>query len=241
MRDSDSGGLSHHGACQALTGLMLDHLPRDGSLGRSSQYVASATVWSADDRADQIYFLKRGRVTIEATDADGRQVLVRSIDAGEPFGELCMCAERGGLRQTTATALIDSDVIEITHAEFLAYLQSDRSALLAFVITFCTRLSDAEQRLEVLAQRGAEERLGRLLLHLAQAPGRPRGGGAGRVVLHVSHDELAKMAAMSRPHVTVTMGAFRSRGLVQYGRNQPLVVDVASLTAHLLTDRESSG
>ncbi|MBA3569807.1 MAG: helix-turn-helix domain-containing protein [Pyrinomonadaceae bacterium] len=53
------------------------------------------------------------------------------------------------------------------------------------------------------------------------------------IQLSVSHDELAKMAAMSRPHVTVTMGAFRRRGLVRYGRNCPLGVNVEALTKHL--------
>jgi Mn-dependent DtxR family transcriptional regulator len=53
------------------------------------------------------------------------------------------------------------------------------------------------------------------------------------VPLHVGHEELAKMAAMNRSHVTVTMGKLRKRGLVRYERNRPLVVDVPALTAYL--------
>lgn len=41
------------------------------------------------------------------------------------------------------------------------------------------------------------------------------------------------MTAMSRSHVTVTMGKFRQRGLVLYERNRPLVVDVPSLKDYL--------
>jgi len=241
MRDTGTGGLPHHRACQTLTGLTLDSLPRDGSVGRSSQQARNTPIWTPEDPADRIYFLKRGQVATKALDAHRHEVLLRVIDAGEPFGELCMCAEQGGLRGTTATAVMDCDIVEITSADFLAYLQNDRGAILALLITFCTRLSDAEQRLEVLAQRGAAEPLGTLLLHLARTRGHASGEGAGRVVLAVSHDDLAQMAAMSRPHVTVTMGEFRNRGFVEYGRNQPLVVDVTSLTAYLLTSREPSG
>lgn len=241
MREDDTRRLPHHRACQTLTGLTLDHLPRDGSLGRASHYIKGSVIWLAADRADSIYFLQRGQVAIRTSDRDGREALVRLIEAGEPFGELCVCAEGGGLRHTTANAVVDCDVLEITHAEFLAYLQNDRDALIAFVMTFCVRLSDAEQRLEVLAQRGAEERLGKLLLHLARGRGRPTAEATGRVALRMSHDELAQMAAMSRPHVTVTMGELRRRGLVAYGRNQPIVVDVAALAAYLLRESGGSG
>ena len=103
----------------------------------------------------------------------------------------------------------------------------------SFVFTFCMRLSEAEQRLEVLANRGAEERLGRLLLQLAASLDKSSGARGDEVTLYVSHDELAQMSAISRSHVTVTMGKFRERGLVRYERGFPLAVNVGSLTAYL--------
>jgi DNA-binding transcriptional ArsR family regulator len=39
------------------------------------------------------------------------------------------------------------------------------------------------------------------------------------------------MAGMTRPHVTVTLGRLRRRGLVRYQREGPLRVDVPGLTA----------
>ncbi len=49
----------------------------------------------------------------------------------------------------------------------------------------------------------------------------------------VSHDELAQLAAMSRPQVTMGRLRLRRRGLVRYERKQPLFVDVPALTAYL--------
>ncbi len=83
------------------------------------------------------------------------------------------------------------------------------------MFTFCLRLTDAEHRIEVMAHRGAEQRLGRLLLRLATSCGRKgRIGLRDLVTVSVSHNELAELAGMSRPHVTVTMGRLRRRGLV---------------------------
>ncbi len=53
------------------------------------------------------------------------------------------------------------------------------------------------------------------------------------MILHVSHDELAQMAAMSRAHTTVTMGKFRKQGIVRYARGQPVTIDVPALTKFL--------
>ena len=49
----------------------------------------------------------------------------------------------------------------------------------------------------------------------------------------VSHNELAQLAGMSRPHVTVTMGRLRRHRLVQYEREGLVRVDVPSLTEYL--------
>src|SRR5207249_7171164 len=60
----DTPKFPHHLDCEALTGLTLDHLPRDGSLGRSRRYAKGTHLWDPDDAADRIYFLRRGRVAI---------------------------------------------------------------------------------------------------------------------------------------------------------------------------------
>ncbi len=226
-----------HGACRALTELTIDHLPEDATLGEPRSYRRHENVWLPDDRSDRIYLLRSGRIAVVATDAEGHEVLLRLIRAGEPFGELCFCGGPTKLRRTTATALGRSEVVEIELADFMSYVQSDRDLLTAVVFTFCIRLADAEQRIEILGARRADQRLGRLLLNLALAQGR----GATKpqetlVVLPISHQDLARLAAMSRQHVTLVMGRLRSLGLVHYERGRPLVIDTAAVASFLGDD-----
>ncbi len=211
-------------------------MPRDGAHGRVRRYRKTAPIWRPDDRADSIFFLLSGQVTVGTSDAQGHEIILRVIDAGEPFGELCFCGGPAEARQTTARAGAPSEAVEIDLSVFMSYLQESRDVLAAFVFTFCIRLADAERRIEVLAHRGAVDRLGWLLVHLATTRGQANAGRTGEVAVPVSHDELAQLAAMSRPHVTVTMGRLRRRGLVRYGRKQPLFVDVPALTAYLSGD-----
>ncbi len=226
-----------HEECRALTELTVDHLPADGSLGRPRRYRARQHVWEPDDRSDRVYFLQRGEVIISAPNADGGEVTVRAVEAGQPFGELCFCGGPTKVRRTTALAAVACEAVEIKLPDFIKYAHADRDVLTSLIFTFCLRLGEAERLVEIFAYRQAEERLGRLLLHLAEVARRRQGlredDGGGKVALPLTHDELARRAAMSRQHVTITLGKMRQRGLVEYGRGRPLVVDTQRLAARL--------
>ncbi|MEO6802684.1 MAG: helix-turn-helix domain-containing protein [Granulicella sp.] len=118
-------------------------------------------------------------------------------------------------------------------SEFLTHLRRDANALEAFAFTFCKRLADAENRIEVLSHRGAEARLGRLLLQLAESLGLESARRKGERKLAIGHDELARMAAMTRPHVSVTMSKLRSRELIHYERGSQLTVHITRLAKYL--------
>lgn len=222
-----------HQSCRTLTRLTLDHVPDDGTLGRKRRFRKSGQIWGPDHRADRIYFLERGQVDIVTVDRQGRELLLQVVTPPDAFGEVCLCVEEGGVRRSSAVATADTTVLEISYHLFLRYLQTSQSTLEALVCTFCVRLTDCETRTEVLAHRGADERLGGLLLQLAAKVAGPGQHRERIVVLHVSHHELARLAAMSRPHVTVTLGHFRRQRLVDYSRGRPLSVDVPALTAYL--------
>src|SRR5687767_1192393 len=95
-----------HHDCEGLTGITVDHLPHDGSLGRVRRYAKGTDVWQSDDPADRIYFLRRGRVAVTTATPEHRPILLRTVEAGQPFGELCLCTARTRARETTASALV---------------------------------------------------------------------------------------------------------------------------------------
>ncbi|MDQ2746394.1 MAG: Crp/Fnr family transcriptional regulator [Acidobacteriota bacterium] len=224
-----------HQDCRTLTELTIEHLPRDGSLGKLSSHRKGADVWRPDDVQDQIYFLQRGEIAVYLSDPEGREVVLQTVETGKPFGELCFCGKQK-FRDSTARAVAPSETVAISLSDFMDYMQANREVLAALVWTYCVRLADAQKRVEILANRGAEERLGRLLLHLATSRIQKYGETSGEVsiaVLPVSHNELAQMAAMSRPHVTVTMSKLREKGFIDYDRHRPLTVNVPALKKHL--------
>ena len=132
----------------------------------------------------------------------------------------CPCAaceqKRGERRRTRWSS---SEAFEIKLNKFLSYLHQNQAARDAFMFTLCTRLKDASHRIEVMAHRGAESS-GSAACLLRLATSRDRQGRVGRrdaVTVSISHNELAQLGGMSRPHVTVTMGGLRSSRAGRYG------------------------
>jgi CRP-like cAMP-binding protein len=109
----DTPKFPHHRDCEALTGITLNHLPRDGTLGRVRRFAKGAFLWQPDDLADRIYFLRPGRVVVRTANPHERPIALRTIEPDQPFGELCLCSVRTGLRGTTASALVASEAFEI--------------------------------------------------------------------------------------------------------------------------------
>ncbi len=224
---------SDHHACIILTGLVEGSTGTDSVAGLVRQVPKGELLWTALTGEHLIYFLRRGQVAIMLDNAAGCEVIVRVIQPGEPFGELCFCSIQDQPREDRAQAVVDSEVVQIGLPGFLEYLRRNAASLEAFMFTLCERLADAEKRIEVLSYRGAEARLARLLLQLARSRDQKRAKTQGGTKLHVGHEKLAQMAAMTRPHVSVIMSRLRSQGLVQYDRGSILTVDTTLLTKYL--------
>lgn len=228
-----------HTQCEVLTEVAGAQLLTRMLRPKVRRYDAGAVVWTADDRPTRLFTLKAGRVEIASLDASGRETLVQSVKPGELFGELCFCACKGEPLGTVARSMVVSKVIELPIKEFQSCLHRNSDVLNNVLKTFCVRLADAEQRTRILAIHDAQERLQQLLLYLARKRGGPTYSRNDRCIFTVSHTELAALAALSRPHVTLLMTKLRSCSIVSYRRGSALSVHLSKLQGSI--DDERSG
>jgi CRP/FNR family transcriptional regulator, cyclic AMP receptor protein len=221
--------LPSHDACETLTAVVSEHALAENRTPRRKHYASGSAIWTPADLPDRVFRLHAGRVHIVAVNREGHEQLYRTVAPGELFGEMCFCSHRHEPHGTVARCLGRSDVSATSFTDFKRALREDASQIDAVIQTFCGRVTDAERRVQVLACRDARERLARLLLHIAQRKIQAGSGLSERVALTITHAELAAMAALSRPHVTVLMTGFRARRLVSYGRTGPLHIHTGRL------------
>ena len=135
----------------------------------------------------------------------------------------------------------DCQLVEVRHDRWLRDLAANAAAVREFVTRSCLRLAQADRRLVMMARRSADERIGMLLLEHANID--PRHAPRGLGTVSRTHAEIAQASAMTRPHVSVTLGRFRRKGLIRYRRHEGIVVEIDRMRTYLrrLEARDSSG
>lgn len=208
-------------------GIRIEDLPRE-HLGSISIYPKRAPIWHSGETLDGIYFVRRGRVELVVEDARKRRCIIRIVQPGEPFGLDCF---RSALPRVpvTAVASVRSEILKVKCNDFLAFIRANQKAEAALLASMSEFLSYVEERLRIVLNHDAEDRLCALLDQLTERFGRPGTDESRWRRLYLTHEELAGFAGLSRSHVSLVMARLRSAGIVGYGRSKPLVVDTAAL------------
>lgn len=212
-----------------MDGFRLDLLPTDGSLGSEHTYRKDTVLWSRDQPAGTVYVVKRGEIEIIVPGHRGHETVIRIVKPGEICGLFCLCADRKDSAHTTGRTTMRTDVLEIQRADFENFLKGKTVVALALLVTACERLAYAEERIRVLAQRGAEDRILALLLQLVQRSGRPSAEHPELVRVQYTHSELARLSGMNRTHVSVVLHRLREKDIVRYGRGTPTHINMPAL------------
>lgn len=226
-----SVAFADHSECNALTSLVqVDSSNPPGARQRALK--RGQSLWLSEAPFDRVYRLEAGHVSIIGADENGRELLLRTVAAGDWFGDYCLCPGKQ-MPHPALEARADEDcqLVEVRHDRWLRDLAASAAAVREFVTRTCLRLAQADRRLVMMARRSADERIGMVLLEHADTHPRHAPHGFGTVTR--THAEIAQAAAMTRPHVSVTLGRFRRRGLIKYRRHEAIVVEIDRMRAYL--------
>lgn len=197
---------------------------------RARTFPRGSPIYLPADAADGVLVLTEGRVRLGSYTEDGKQTILAFVDPGEMFGELALVDS--GAREEFAEAAEKSTVVLIPRDVMQDLL--DRYPQLALGVTrlFGLRRQRIERRLKYLLFRSNRERLGHLLLELAEQYGRRIDRGV-ELAVKLSHQELASIIGSTRETVTVALGELRADGLLELGRQKIILTDPQRLAASL--------
>ena len=175
-----------------------------------------APVYKAADKADSIFYLRKGSVQLVRFSRGGDAVMIDRYYTGSLFGNLCFC---GGPRpcqdreRDIAVALEDSEILVTTLESLKQNLRSCPEKLFGLLADYCRRLAVARMRIESLVLYPAEERLARALLLMTTQ----EDGQGSSVILDppMTHEELAHCIGVTRPFITGLMRRLRNRGFIE--------------------------
>lgn len=180
-------------------------------------------IYSQEDRAEALFLLKRGQVTIYRLTPSGKRLELATIGPKAFFGEMPLLGE--SLRHAYAEATAESLLCVMSRADVERLIREQPQVALRMIEALGRRLADREARLEELAYRSAPARIAAVLLRLT-------GGQAGNEVA-VTHQEIGDMIGALRETVTKILDEFQSDGLIELRRGHILLHDPERLRARL--------
>lgn len=200
-------------------------------------YPKGAVIYETGDQSRTLFFVREGLVKIETVTEDGHALVYDVRKTGDVAGELGAYKHA---RSDRAVALEPTSVTAVPFDAILEASRADPGLLDELVQLFCNALSSAYEQLNSVAFDGTVSRLVRVLVHLGKDLGHQTPQGT-EISAHLTQEELAHMAAVSRERVSTAMNSLRAQGLLDYSRQGRIVLDLPRLEQHGADGHEPAG
>jgi CRP/FNR family transcriptional regulator, cyclic AMP receptor protein len=211
--------------------LLLDR-ERDAlfGAGRSREWDSGEMLIRAGDPADSATVLLSGSVKVHKTAAEGAEVVLALLGAGDLLGEVS--ALREGVRSADATALEPVQGVVVSVSALRAFLRSHPRATSALLEMALARLRVSDQRRIEFATAGSLARVATRLLELAERFGVQRDDGTVEIGPPLTQEELAAWSASSRESTARALHTLRKLDLLETHRRKLIVRDLERLRPH---------
>lgn len=187
----------------------LTHLPQV-----ERTFWRGTTIYSLDDPATHIYFVRTGRVKIVRASAHGQNKIISIRYRGDVFGELALAGSTVEARRSDEAVALETTRVSVIRAEdFWQETRHDSVAVQSVLRCLTARLAEAHRQIESLVFDNNYRRLARALLDLSLDASR-----VGETSIRLTHEELAELIGSTREVVTSMMIELRQRGLIEYKR-----------------------
>ena len=168
------------------------------------------------------------------TSEEGKEAVVAILGSDDFFGE--RCADGETLRLSTATALTECTITEITKAEFARIVHIEPAFAEFFISHLLTRSAHIQADLVDQLFNSSEKRLARALLLLANFG---KEGEPEPVLAKISQETLADMVGTTRSRVNFFMNKFRRLGLISYNGRIEVHRSLLNMVLHERPEIES--
>jgi CRP/FNR family cyclic AMP-dependent transcriptional regulator len=173
---------------------------------------AKQVLFSQGESADAIFYIQKGRLKLTVVSKRGKEATIALLGAGEFVGESCIAAAQP-IRQATATAVADCEILKIAREDMVRVLREEHAFSDVFVSFLLARNARIQADLVDQLFNSSEKRLARILLLLAQFG---KDSKPETVIPKISQETLAEMIGTTRSRVSFFMNRFRTMGFIAY-------------------------
>ena len=207
-------------AADLFRGLSDEEMQRVGDMTMMSQCARGQLIFSAGDAREALFLLKRGRIQIYRLGADGKKLVLSTVEPGTVFGEMALTGQR--MFDGYAEAAEDSVLCVMSRHDVESLIIEYPTVGVQLVESLAARVRELEDRLEESSLHDVSARISAALVRLQAAHG---------ATVTITHQELADIVGTHRETVTRALGDLRDREAITLQRNQIQIVDLNALRA----------
>jgi CRP/FNR family transcriptional regulator, cyclic AMP receptor protein len=200
-----------------LEGLSPEDLHALTTAGRRKTVPARSRLFEEGDPGYEVLIVEHGAVKLVRVSIEGRELVVAVREDGAILGELS--AIDGGVRSTSATTLVPTQLIAVPFATFRELLDTRASVARALLDVLADRLRESTDRVLELGTADALTRVCRRLVEYADAQ-----RNRDVLLIPLTQQDLASLSGLSRETVVRSLKMLRDLGWIEVsGRNVTLL------------------
>jgi len=216
---------------QLLSGLSEGEMKTINAAARSLRKGRGEFVYMPGDRANSVYFLKKGRIKLSVLSNSGREIAIDIIQAGEMFGEFALIDESERSNMTQALDVVT--ILVFNKDDFVSLLTSHSNLALNYIRMVGDRRRRMEKKLSDIVSKEVPARVCELL-HELSANALPAGGGT-QSLIPLMHQDVASLIGASRQTTTSVLNDLMRRGCIELGRGWIRIKSLTDLQRHMRT------
>ena len=168
----------------------------------------STTIMAGGDATDSLYIILSGRLKVMMSDADGKEVILSILGAGEFFGEMGLIDDEP--RSASVVSIEPCELLAVAKRDFRKSLAENFDMAMAVMRGLVRRLREADRKIGSLALLDVYGRVARLLLDMAENV-----NGEKIVTKRLPKQDIAKMIGASREMVSRVMKDLQTGGYIE--------------------------
>ena len=182
-------------------------------------------IYHQGDKADCFYYLKKGRVRVVMTSADGMEKTLSTASHGEILGEAAFFDKMP--RVSSACAVTNIEIVAVNERKLLSLIREKPELALELLEILAKRIRHLSNQIDSMAFMKADGRIAQLLIQDIRSK-------KNKKSVNLTHEEIAGIVGVSRVTVSKILNRFKRMGILktEYGKILILNTEMLEKISH---------
>lgn len=211
-----------------FSGLSTEDVEAMLKFAKEKRYSARDFIFQKEDKGSCMMLVLQGHVRISVSSAEGKEIILNRLGAGEMFGEMALIDDEPRCADAIAEAGEEVLLLIIYRRDFLAYLDQRPKVAIELLKVLCGKIRQASDLAESIGLLPIPCRLARLLNKLAEDNGEETAEGT-QVNLDISQQEMGCLIGATRESVNKNLRNWEAQGLITQSAHAIVILDEDAL------------